>query len=161
VHRAAGVESPADVLAQRSQAFAVRIIRFVRSMPRDIPSDAIARQLARSGPGISANYRSARRARSRAEFIARLGIVVEEADEHWLCLIRDDQVASGPEMGWLLQESIQLRAIFSKSLTTARLNYRQNLRSKDKNLRSKDLRIYDFAVLLRSSNSQILRSLDS
>ena len=127
MHGTAGVESPADVLAQRSQAFAVRIIRFVRSMARDIPSDAIARQLARSSPGISANYRSARRARSRAEFIARLGIVVEEADEteHWLCLIRDDQMASGPELDWLLQESIQLRAIFSKSLTTARLNYRQ------------------------------------
>jgi len=90
-------------------------------------SDAIVRQLARSGTGISANYRSARRARSRAEFIARLGIVVEKADEteHWLRLMTDSEVVSSPELKWLLQESIELRAIFSKSLTTARLNHRK------------------------------------
>jgi four helix bundle protein len=90
-------------------------------------SDGIARQLARSGTGISANYRSARRARSRAEFIARLGIVVEEADEteHWLRLMTDSEVMSSPELNWLLQESIELRAIFSKSLTTARRNHRK------------------------------------
>jgi four helix bundle protein len=99
-------------------------------MARGPATDAIARQLARSGPGISANYRSTRRARSRAEFIARLGIVVDEADEteHWLCMIRDGQLASGPELDWLLQESRELRAVFSKSLTTARLNYRQQTR---------------------------------
>ena len=130
MHSTNGVQSPADALALRSQAFAVRTIRFVRGMARGPATDSIARQLARSGPGISANYRSARRSRSRAEFIARLGIVVDEADEteHWLCMIRDGELASGPELDWLLQESGQLRAIFSKSLTTARLNYRQQNR---------------------------------
>ena len=130
VHSTNGVQSPADALALRSEAFAVRTIRFARSLARSPVIDSIARQLSRSGPGISANYRSARRSRSRAEFIARLGVVVDEADEteHWLSMIRDSELASGPELDWLLRESGQLRAIFSKSLTTARRNYRQQSR---------------------------------
>jgi four helix bundle protein len=131
LHRMAHVQSIADALALRSETFAIRVIRFVRSMGRSPAIDAVARQLARSGSGISANYRSSRRARSRAEFIARLGIVVEEADEteHWLRIIRSTQIASGPEFDWLLQECVELRAIFSKSLTTARLNHRRNPKS--------------------------------
>ena len=122
--------SPADALALRSEAFALRTIRFVRGMARGPVNDSLVRQLARSGPGISANYRSARRSRSRAEFVARLAIVVDEADEteHWLSMIRDGELASGPELDWLLQESRQLRAIFSTSLMTARRNYRQQTR---------------------------------
>jgi len=73
-----------------------------------------------------ANYRLARRARSRAEFIARLGIVVDEADEteHWLSVILKSGFASGVEAEWLCRESGELRAIFSKSLTTARENHK-------------------------------------
>jgi four helix bundle protein len=117
--------SPADLLSERSELFAVRILKFVRSLPHDPAADAVARQLARSGPGISSNYRSARRGRSRAEFIARLGIVVDEADEtnHWLSVAAKTQLASGEELDWLLQESIELRAIFVRSLTTARHNH--------------------------------------
>jgi four helix bundle protein len=114
-------------LAHRSQVFATLTIRFVQNLGRSPAVDAVVRQLARSGTGISANYRSARRARSRAEFIARLGIVVEEADEteHWLCVIRETKIGSGPELDWLLQESRELRAILAKSLTTARANHRR------------------------------------
>jgi four helix bundle protein len=85
----------------------------------------VARQLARSVPSVSANYRSARRARSRAEFIARLGIVVDEADEseHWLAVLKKSELGSGSELDWLLRESGELRAIFSKSLMTARENH--------------------------------------
>jgi four helix bundle protein len=81
--------SPADLLQERAEVFAVRAVKFDRTLPREPAADGIARQLSRSAPGASSNYRSTRRARSRAEFIARLGIVVDEADEseHWLVVL--------------------------------------------------------------------------
>ena len=119
------VPSPADLLSERAERFAVRVLKFVRTFPREPAADGVARQLARSGPGVSSNYRSTRRARSRAEFIARLGVVVDEADEteHWLSVLKKSELASGSELEWLLQESGELRAIFSKSLMTARQNH--------------------------------------
>jgi four helix bundle protein len=115
----------ADLLSERAERFTVRVLTFVRTLPREPAVDGIARQLARSGPGVSSNYRSSRRARSRAEFIARLGIVVDEADEteHWLSVLMKSGLAAGTELEWLLRESAELRAIFSKSLTTARANH--------------------------------------
>jgi four helix bundle protein len=76
---------------------------------------------------VSSNYHSAGRARSRAEFIARLGIVVDEADEaeHWLTTIRETRIATGGELDWLITESRELRAIFSRSVKTARENHRK------------------------------------
>jgi len=78
----------------------------------------------RSGPSVSANYRSARPARARTEFIARLGVVVDEADEseHWLSMLKNAGMAAGRELDRLLQESGELRAIFGKCLGTARAN---------------------------------------
>ena len=77
----------------------------------------------RSASGVSANYHAAGRARSRAEFIAKLGVVAEEADEteHWLTVMRDAQLTSGVEFDWLLNESRELRAIFVQSVKTARM----------------------------------------
>ena len=100
---------------------------FVKTLPRDSATTAVARQLARSGPSISANYHSAGRARSRPEFIARLGIVADEADETegWLDLLIGAGLASGAELDWLLNESRELRAIFVKSVKTARSNHKQ------------------------------------
>jgi four helix bundle protein len=118
------VPSAADELAARAKCFAVRVLKFMRTLPHEIPIDAVARQLAKSGPSVSANYRSARRARSRVEFIARLGIVADEADEseHWLEVLRESELANGPELDWLIDESRELRAIFVRSVTTARAN---------------------------------------
>ncbi len=118
--------SQAQALRVRAKQFAIRALRFVRSLPHDTASDAVARQLAKSAPSVSANYHSAGRARSRNEFIARLGVVVDEADEsvHWLTVIRDSGVAAGKELEWLIGESSELRAIFSASLSTARRNHR-------------------------------------
>ena len=118
--------SQAAALRARAKQFAIRVVRFVRTLPRDPATDAISRQLAKSGPSVSANYHSAGRSRSRAEFIARLGVVVDEADEsvHWLTVIKDGGISTGTELDWLLDESGQLRAIFSASLTTARRNHR-------------------------------------
>jgi four helix bundle protein len=116
----------ADLLRARVKRFAVRLLRFIRGV-RDPLLDGTARQLARSGTGVSSNYHSACRARSRAEFIAKLGIVVEEADEaeHWLNLWRDGGFVSGPELNWLLGEAGELRAIFLASLRTARRNHQK------------------------------------
>ena len=114
----------ADALRARVREFAIRVLKFVRTLPRDPASIEAARQLARAGSGVSSNYHSAGRARSRAEFIARLGVVVDEADEsvHWLTVIKASGIASGKELEWLLDEGKQLRAIFWTSLNTARRN---------------------------------------
>jgi four helix bundle protein len=81
--------------------------------------------LARAGNGVSLNYHSAGRARSRAEFISRLSVVVDEADESVQCLteVKAAGIASGNELDWLVDESHQLRAIFSKALETAKRNH--------------------------------------
>ena len=108
--------------------FATRIVVFARAMPRDPSSDVLARQLTASGTAESANYHAARRGRSRAEFIAKLGVAAEEADEteHWLTVIRDAHIMSTTtglkELEWLLDESRQLRAILVASVRTARIN---------------------------------------
>jgi four helix bundle protein len=110
--------------------FATRIVIFARAMPRDPSSEVLARQLTGSGTSESANYHSARRGRSRAEFIAKLGVAAEEADEteHWLIVIRDAHIVSTTtglkELDWLLDEARQLRAILVASVTTARRNHR-------------------------------------
>ena len=124
-----GVPSPADLLSERAEQFAVRVLKFVRTLPREPAVDGIARQLGRSGPSVSANYRSARRARSRAEFISRLGVVVDEVDEseHWLALLIRTEFVSGGEVTWLRGESAELRAIFAKSLATARENHQNQI----------------------------------
>ncbi len=113
-----------DGLQQRTEAFSARLLRFLRSLERDPVIDTIVRQLARAGSSVAANYHATRRSRSRAEFIARLAIVVEEADEsvHWLEQIRIIEAASGHELPWLEDEARQLRAIFARSLGTARRN---------------------------------------
>jgi four helix bundle protein len=121
------VLSTADRLAERTKHFSVRLLKFLRTLPQNPVTDVVVRQLAKSGTGVAANYRSTRRSRSKAEFIARLGVVVEEVDEseHWLEIARDVELASGEELEWLLAESHELRAVFVASLTTARLNQKQ------------------------------------
>ena len=103
-------------------------------MPRGIAADAVARQLARSAPSVSANYHSAGRSRSHPEFTARLGIVADEADETegWLGQLKSAGLATGAELDWLLNESRELRAIFVQAARTARLND-QASREKTKN----------------------------
>ena len=100
----------------------------VREDPPEKPGnrDGAARQLARSGPSVAANYHSAGRSRSRAEFVSRLAIVADEADETegWLVMLKEAGLTSGAELDWLLAESRELRAIFVKAVKTARANHR-------------------------------------
>ena len=68
-------------LLQRTKQFALRIFKFVGALPQTIQGRAVASQLIRSGTSVAANYRAACRARSKPEFVAKLGVVEEEADE--------------------------------------------------------------------------------
>ena len=110
-----------EQLRERTQRFALRIIRLFRHLPRSPEAQVLGKQLLRSGTSVGANYRAAGRARSKAEFISEIGIVVEEADEtvFWVeCLSRSGIVK--PELQDLLEEANELVAIFAASQKTAR-----------------------------------------
>src|SRR5205823_1370287 len=91
-------------------------------LPRDIPSKVVAQQLTRSALSVGANYRSACRGRSRAEFLSKLGVVLEEADEsaHWLEIVIEDGMLSKPKVSALLQEANELTAIFFAATKSTR-----------------------------------------
>lgn len=110
-----------ELLRERCRTFAVRVLTFARASPQDVACEVLARQLARSGTGAPANYHSACRSRSRAEFVSRMAVALDEVDESctWLAVIRDGRLASGPE---LESEARELRAILARSVTTARRN---------------------------------------
>ncbi len=104
-------------LKDRTKQFALRVIRLVAALPKTIEGKAIDRQLVSSGTSVRANYRSACRGRSRAEFIAKLGIVEEEADESafWMELIIENELVEP-----LLKEANELVAIMVSSRKSAR-----------------------------------------
>jgi four helix bundle protein len=109
-------------LKQRTKAFALRIIRLVESLPRGKITDVIGKQLLRSGTSIGANYRSACRAKSTADFISKMGTVEEEADEstYWMELLIESGLISKDEVDELLDEAGQIVAITVSSIKTAR-----------------------------------------
>ena len=84
----------ADQLKKRTKEFSLRILKLVGALPNDTRGRAIGSQLIRSGMSVGANYRAACRARSRAEFIAKIGVVEEEADESafWMELIVESEI---------------------------------------------------------------------
>ena len=108
-------------LQQRAETFAIDVIKFCRELPHVPESRNIQDQLSRSATGIAANYRATCRARSRAEFIARLGVVVEEADEShmWLGMIIRLKLRDDTEVNRLYKEADELTAIFAASRRTA------------------------------------------
>lgn len=95
-----------------------------RSLPRTEEARVIGRQLLRSGTSVAANYRAVCRARSKAEFISKIGVVVEEADEvvFWLELLVDTRILSADLVKDLLTEANELLAIFAASQRTAKGN---------------------------------------
>jgi four helix bundle protein len=111
-------------LLTRVHKFAMASLTFYRKLPKTPEAQVPGVQYLRASSSLEANYRAARRGRSRAEFISKLGTVVEEADESvgWLEYMRDGNVASDPT---LLSEAQQLCAIFTASLGTARRNSRR------------------------------------
>lgn len=108
-------------LKNRTKAFALHVIKLVGVLPDGAVGRTIGSQLIRSGTSVGANYRAACRGRSKAEFIAKLGIVIEEADEtyYWLELIIDGQLLPAHRVEPLLQEANELTAIMVASRKTA------------------------------------------
>ena len=117
-----------DQLKQRTMSFAITALRLIDSMPTTQSGLIIGRQLAKSATSVGANYRACCNARSRAEFIARLGVVVEEIDEslYWLEVTAGSQLLSSSKLLSVCAEAAELRAIFAKSLGTARSNLKMN-----------------------------------
>ncbi|HEY5992491.1 MAG TPA: four helix bundle protein [Candidatus Udaeobacter sp.] len=108
-------------LIERTKQFALRVITLVGALPRTIEGRAIASQLMRSGTSVAANYRAACRARSKPEFISKLGTVEEEADESafWLELIIDAGLMNESKIRRLLNEASEIVAIMASSKKTA------------------------------------------
>jgi four helix bundle protein len=111
-----------DALKCRTKSFALRIINLCRSLPRSEEARVLGTQLLRSSTSVGANYRAACRARSRAEFVAKLGIVLEEADEtvFWLELIQETAIFPEIKLRTLLGEANELVSIFVSSVRTAK-----------------------------------------
>ncbi len=109
-------------LQRRTKSFALRIIRVFKSLPRNEESRTLGKQLLRSGTSVAANYRAVCRSRSKAEFIARLGIVVEEIDETvlWLELLTESEILSIARLRDLMKEANELLAILTTSQLTAK-----------------------------------------
>ena len=116
------MRSRPEELRDRTKAFALRVIRLFRSLPYKTDTQVLGKQLLRCGTSVAANYRAGCRARSKAEFIARLGIAAEEADEAVLLLellIESGILKSEMTVG-LLKEARELAAILTASRQTAR-----------------------------------------
>jgi four helix bundle protein len=111
-----------EILRKRTKQFALRAIRLFRALPRSEEARIIGRQLLRSATSVAANYRATTRSRSRAEFVARIGVVLEETDEtvFWLEMLIEAEIVSQRRLSALLQEAHELLAIFGASQRTAK-----------------------------------------
>ena len=112
----------ATEMKRRTGQFALRVIRLVQSLPKDRVGDVLGRQLLRCGTSVGANYRASCRAKSAADFIARLGTVEEEADEsiYWMGLLIESGLMPEARLTDLMDEAGQLVAITVSSINTAR-----------------------------------------
>ncbi len=111
-----------ELMKARTKRFAVSVIRFCTKVPSREEVRIIARQLMRSATSVGANYRAAQRGRSKKEFIAKMGIVVEEADEcqYWLELLDELSVGEDDKRAELHREATELVAITASALKSAR-----------------------------------------
>jgi four helix bundle protein len=116
------VSSQPEQLRDRTKAFALRVIQLYRSLPYKTDAQVMGKQLLRCGTSVAANYRAVCRARSKAEFVAKIGIVVKEADEVilWLELMTESGIVPLAKTEDLLREANELTAIFAASQRTAR-----------------------------------------
>jgi four helix bundle protein len=114
----------ATKMQARTKVFAVQIVKFFGKLPKTDEARVLGRQLLRAGTSVAANYRAVCRAKSDADFIHKLGTVVEEADESllWLELLEDAEICSAVQVGPLKQEADELVRILQTSLNTAKRN---------------------------------------
>ena len=111
-----------EELKQRTKQFALRVVRLVEALPRGRTADALGRQLLRSGTSVGANYRAACRAKSTADFIAKMGIVEEESDEsvYWMEWLVEAGIVKADLLESLMKEGSEILAITVASIITAR-----------------------------------------
>jgi four helix bundle protein len=116
-----------EELRQRTRTFALDVIKVAEALPRNRTCDVLGRQLIRCGTSVAANYRASCRARSQAEFIAKMGIVEEEADEtaFWLDMLVESRHLNREDATELVDEAGQLVAIAVASINTARKRVQQ------------------------------------
>jgi four helix bundle protein len=119
-----------DELKARTKQFALRVMTLVEVLPNSVRGRVIANQIMRSATSVGANYRAACRARSRAEFIAKIGVVEEEADEtaFWLELNIESKIRRAKQIASLLNEANELVAITAASRKSAIGNRRLAIR---------------------------------
>jgi len=111
-------------MKKRTKQFGLRVIRLVESLPNGQTARTIGNQLLRSGMSVGANYRAACRGRSKADFIAKAGISLEEADEclYWMEMLQEAGIVPVEKMKDLMKEADELVAIFTTSIKTAKAN---------------------------------------
>jgi four helix bundle protein len=128
LHGREAMSEEAERLKARSMKFALAVCKLLKSMHRDEPGPTVRRQLARSSTSVAFNYRAACRARSHAEFTAKMGTVADESDEAlgWLEFTDDARLMASPVPTALMQEARELVAIFSATYGTARANQRDH-----------------------------------
>ncbi|CAN5515934.1 four helix bundle protein [soil metagenome] len=114
-------------LEERTKRLHINIIHLCSYLPKTIAGYEIGKQLIRSGGSVGANYRASKRAKSTADFIHKIQIVLEEADEshYWLTIIRDAQILNMQLLNELIQEAYELTAIFSATDRTAKQNIKK------------------------------------
>jgi four helix bundle protein len=118
------MNSQPEILKRRTKTFALRIVKLFKALPTTEDGRVIGKQLLRSGTSVASNYRAVCRSRSKAEFVAKVGVVVEEADEtvFWLELCCELGLVGAARIQGLLKEANELLAIFAASQRTARAN---------------------------------------
>jgi four helix bundle protein len=111
-----------NYLKEKTKTFALKIIQLFESLPKGRTADVIGRQLLDAGTSVGANYRAACRARSPADFISKMGIVEEEADEaiYWMELLIESGLVLRADIGNFLEEADQILAMTVSSIKTAR-----------------------------------------
>ena len=111
-----------EELKNRTKRFALNVVRLVDELPKNRAGNTFGGQLIRSGTSVAANYRSACRARSTADFVAKMGVVEEEADEtiFWMELLIEAHVVAEEELKALMKEADEILAIIVSSIKTAR-----------------------------------------
>jgi len=111
-----------EQLKARTKEFAKRVIRLCRSLPGTEEARLIRNQLFRAGTSVGANYRAVCRARSKGDFISKMGIVLEETDEslYWMELLVETEIVPPEKLASLVEEANQLVSIWVASLNTAK-----------------------------------------
>lgn len=119
------VEEGARDLRERTTQFALRIVKMFTALPKATEAQVLGKQVLRSGTSVGANYREAHRSRSGAEFIAKIGICLQELDEtaYWLELLVEAEIVPAPRLADLRDECNQLTAIFTTIAKRTKENY--------------------------------------